>query len=131
MPILKIDGLTLTESGAICEYIEETASRSGSSLPTDPRAYVPRCGAWWRGSTTEFHHEGGRRTSSMIRVNKKIMRAGLTRTARRSKDRRVRAIKFHLRYMEWLLDHRRWLAGGDRMTLASISRPRPISAAVD
>jgi glutathione S-transferase len=24
VPILKIDGLTLTESGAICEYIEET-----------------------------------------------------------------------------------------------------------
>ena len=37
VPILKIDGLTLTESGAICEYIEETRPRSGAHADRSAR----------------------------------------------------------------------------------------------
>jgi monofunctional biosynthetic peptidoglycan transglycosylase len=61
VPILKIDGLTLTESGAICEYVEETRP-DPPLMPTDP-APAPRCGASCRGSTTSSTTRS-RRTSS-------------------------------------------------------------------
>ncbi|MFV2038235.1 MAG: glutathione S-transferase family protein, partial [Paracoccaceae bacterium] len=39
----------------------------------------------------------------------------------------ARAIKFHLDYMGWLLDQRRWLAG-DVMTLADFAAAAHLSA---
>ena len=38
-----------------------------------------------------------------------------------------KAIKYHLDYMTWLLDHRRWLAG-DAMTLADFAAAAHLSA---
>jgi glutathione S-transferase len=35
-------------------------------------------------------------------------------------------IKFHLRYMDWLLDQRRWLAG-DKMTMADFTAAAHLS----
>jgi glutathione S-transferase len=73
VPILKIDGLTLTESGAICEYVEETRP-DPPLMPTDPRARaeVRRLVSWF---DDKFHHEV---TKNLVyeRVNKKVMRAG-------------------------------------------------------
>jgi glutathione S-transferase len=73
VPVLKIDGLTLTESGAICEYIEETHP-DPALMPSDPRARaeVRRLVAWF---DDKFHHEV---TKNLVyeRVNKKVMRAG-------------------------------------------------------
>ncbi len=121
VPILKIDGLTLTESGAICEYIEETHPEP-ALMPSDPRARaeVRRLVAWF---DDKFHHEV---TKNLVyeRVNKKVMRAGYPDG--KAVKAGATAIKYHLRYMEWLLDHRRWLAG-DRMTMADFAAAAHIS----
>ncbi|MBY6201489.1 glutathione S-transferase family protein [Maritalea mobilis] len=121
VPILKIDGMNLSESQAICEYIEETHPEP-ALMPSAPaeRAEVRRLVAWF---DDKFHHEV---TKNLVyeRVNKKIMRGGYP------DGRAVKAgaanIKFHLSYMEWLLDHRRWLAG-DRMTLADFTAAAHLS----
>jgi glutathione S-transferase len=80
VPILKIDGKTLTESAAICEYIEETRP-DPPLMPTDPRARaeVRRLVAWF---DDKFHHEV---TKNLLyeRVNKKICGRGLPDAPRR------------------------------------------------
>jgi glutathione S-transferase len=121
VPILKIDGLTLTESGAICEYIEETHP-DPPLMPT--RSARPRRGAAprvvvRRQVPPRGHEEPRLRTREQEGHARglpdgKAVKAGAT------------AIKYHLRYMEWLLDHRRWLAG-DRMTMADFAAAAHIS----
>ncbi len=59
------------------------------------------------------------------RVNKKLAGEGYP-DSRKIKTGAQR-IKFHLDYMGWLLDHRRWLAG-DVMTLADFAAAAHISA---
>jgi glutathione S-transferase len=58
------------------------------------------------------------------RVNKKVMRAGYPDG--KAVKAGATAIKYHLRYMAWLLDRRRWLAG-DRMTLADFAAAAHLS----
>ena len=55
VPVLRMDGITMAESGPICEYIEETRPEP-PLLPKDP-ARGRRCGAWWAGLTTSFTSE--------------------------------------------------------------------------
>lgn len=122
VPVLRMDGLTMAESGAICEYLEETH-------PTPPlmpkgaeaRYEVRRLVGWF---DDKFHAEV---TSKLLyeRVNKKVMKQGFP-DSRNVKDG-ARAIKFHLDYMTWLLDHRRWLAG-DVMTLADFAAAAHLSS---
>ncbi|MEL6516331.1 MAG: glutathione S-transferase family protein [Pseudomonadota bacterium] len=122
VPVLKIDGLTLAESTPICEYIEETYP--------DPQLYprnrearfeVRRLVAWF---DDKFHQEV---TSKLLyeRVNKKIMKAGYPDSTNVKAG--AKAIKFHLDYMSWLLDQRRWLAG-DAMTMADFAAAAHFSA---
>ncbi|MBC7133645.1 MAG: glutathione S-transferase family protein [Roseovarius sp.] len=122
VPVLRIDGLTLAESGAICEYLEERHP-SPPLLPKEPEARheVRRLMGWF---DDKFHAEV---TSKLLyeRVNKKIMKQGFP-DSRNVKDG-ARAIRFHLDYMAWLLDHRRWLAG-DVMTLADFAAAAHLSA---
>ncbi len=121
VPVLKLDGRTLTESQAICEYIEETQPEP-ALLPASPagRHEVRRLCAWF---DDKFHHEV---TSKLLyeRVNKKITGQGYP------DSRNVKAgaskIKYHLDYMAWLLDQRRWLAG-DAMTLADFAAAAHLS----
>ena len=122
VPVLKLDGHMMAESAAICEYIEET--RSGPSLmPSDPEARyeVRRLVGWF---DDKFHNEV---TSKLLyeRVNKKVMGSGYP-DSRNVKDG-AKAIKYHLDYMGWLLDHRRWLAGDD-MTLADFAAAAHLSS---
>jgi len=122
VPVLRMDGLTMAESGAICEYLEE-------KHPTPPlmpkgaeaRYEVRRLMGWF---DDKFHAEV---TSKLLyeRVNKKVMKQGFP-DSRNVKDG-ARAIKFHLDYMAWLLDHRRWLAG-DVMTLADFAAAAHLSS---
>ena len=115
VPVLKLDGITMTESTAICEYIEETRP-DPSLMPKDPaaRLEVRRLVNWFG---DKFHSEV---TSKLLyeRVNKKMMKAGYPESANVKAG--AKAIKYHLDYMAWLLDHRRWLAG-DVMTLADFA----------
>ena len=122
VPVLKIDGMTLSESAAICEYLDETRPEP-SLIPSDPvaRYEVRRLVGWF---DDKFHSEV---TSKLLyeRVNKKVMGQGFPDSGNVKSG--ARAIKFHLDYLAWLLDHRRWLAG-DVMTLADFAAAAHLSS---
>lgn len=121
VPVLRWDGRVLSESQAICEFLEDTTP-TPPLMPRDPdaRYEVRRLCAWF---DDKFHEEV---TSKLLyeRVNKKIMGKGYPD----SKNVKFGAtrIKYHLEYMGWLLDQRRWLAG-DVMTLADFTAAAHLS----
>jgi len=122
VPVLKMNGVTLAESAPICEYIEEVKPEP-ALLPREPRARheVRRLVMWF---DDKFHHEV---TSKLLyeRVNKKIMGAGYPES--RNVKQGAQNIKFHLDYIGWLLEQRRWLAG-DVMTLADFAAAAHLSS---
>lgn len=122
VPVLKIDGKMMAESMPICEYIEETRPEP-ALMPKDPvaRQEVRRLVGWF---DDKFHSEV---TSKLLyeRVNKKVMGQGYPDSSNVKAG--AKAIKYHLDYMTWLLDHRRWLAG-DVMTLADFAAAAHLSA---
>lgn len=121
VPILQIDGLTLSDSQAICEYLEETHP-TPDLLPSSvaARAEVRRLVGWF---DDKFHHEV---TANLVyeRVNKKIMRGGYPDG--KAIKTGAQNIKFHLDYLTWLLEDRRWLAG-DAMSLADFAAAAHLS----
>ncbi|GAA6176108.1 FtsZ-binding protein FzlA [Sulfitobacter pacificus] len=122
VPVLRLDGIIMSESAAICEYLEETRP-DPSLLPSDPveRLEVRRLVSWF---DDKFHTEV---TSNLLyeRVNKKMMKQGYPDS--KNVKAGAKAIKYHLDYMTWLLDHRRWLAG-DKMTLADFAAAAHLSS---
>ena len=122
VPVIKLDGRMMAESAAICEYIEETRPEP-PLMPADAegRFEVRRLVSWF---DDKFHHEV---TSKLLyeRVNKKVTGEGYPDS--RNVKAGAKAIKYHLDYMAWLLDHRRWLAG-DAMTLADFAAAAHLSA---
>lgn len=121
VPVLKVEGFILSESNAICEYLEE-------KYPTPPlmpksledRGEVRRLMYWfddgfYRDVTVNLLGE---------RMMKRITGVGCP-DSKNVKDG-VRAIKKHLDYMHWLLDRRRWLAG-DQLSLADFSAAAQLS----
>ncbi len=122
VPVLKLDGRLMAESGPICEYLEERFPEP-ELMPkgAEARYEVRRLAMWF---DDKFHHEV---TSKLLyeRVNKKVMGAGFPDS--RNVKSGARSIKYHLDYMAWLLEHRRWLAG-DRMTLADFAAAAHLSA---
>lgn len=122
VPVLKAEGRFLSESAAICEWIEEVYPEP-ALMPADPadRAEVRRLVGWF---DDKFHKEV---TSNLLyeRVNKKMMKAGYPES--RNIKAGAQKIKFHLDYMSWLLDHRRWLAG-NTMSLADFAAAAHLSS---
>ena len=122
VPILKIDGKVLTESAPICEYLEDLHP-SPPLMPkgSAERYEVRRLIGWF---DDKFHNEV---TSKLLyeRVNKKVMGQGYPDSKHVKAG--AKAIKYHLDYMAWLLDQRRWLAG-DNMTLADFAAAAHLSA---
>ena len=122
VPILKMNGRTMPDSMAICEYLEEKYPNP-PLMPQSPegRYEVRRLVAWF---DDKFHHEV---TSKLLyeRVNRKLMKSGYPVAANVKSG--SKAIKYHLDYMAWLLDRRRWLAG-DAMTLADFAAAAHLSA---
>jgi glutathione S-transferase len=86
----------------------------------DGRYEVRRLCAWF---DDKFHNEV---TSKLLyeRVNKKVTGQGYP-DSKNVKSGASR-IKYHLDYMAWLLDQRRWLAG-DEMTLADFTAAAHLS----
>jgi glutathione S-transferase len=121
VPVLRLGGQTLSESTAICEYLEEIHP-TPPLLPADPegRYEVRRLVGWF---DDKFHQEV---TSKLLyeRVNKKVMGQGYPDSGAIKQG--AKAIKYHLDYMAWLLDQRRWLAG-DVMTLADFAAAAHLS----
>ncbi len=122
IPVLRLDGQIMSESAAICEYIEETRPEP-PLMPKTPEARfeVRRLVGWF---DDKFHHEV---TSKLLyeRVNKKVTGQGYPDS--KNVKQGAKAIKYHLDYMAWLLDHRRWLAG-DNMTLADFAAAAHLSS---
>lgn len=121
VPMLKIDGLVLQDSNAICEYLEETHP-TPPLMPRDPaqRAEVRRLVAWF---DDKFHREV---TVNLLyeRVNKRLKKAGYPEGGNIRAG--VTAIKFHIDYIGWLLESRRWLAGGE-MSMADFAAAAHLS----
>ncbi len=121
VPVLRMDTRVLTESQAICEFLDET-NATPPLMPRDAegRYEVRRLCAWF---DDKFHEEV---TSKLLyeRVNKKIM--GLGYPDSKNVKAGATRIKYHLDYMGWLLDQRRWLAG-DAMTLADFTAAAHLS----
>ena len=122
VPILKMNSQTYSDSTAICEMLEEVHPEN-PLLPTDPqeRYEVRRLVAWFDG---KFYDEV---TSKLLmeRVYRKIM--GLGYPDSKNVKGGLKAIKYHLDYMTWILDQRRWLAG-DKMTLADFTAAAHLSS---
>ncbi|MDJ0858859.1 MAG: glutathione S-transferase family protein [Dinoroseobacter sp.] len=115
VPVLKMGGKYLSESSAICEYLEEIQPKP-ALLPTKPedRFEARRLAAWF---DDKFFNEV---TRNLLyeRVNRKIMGTGYPES--RAIKTGAQKIKYHIDYMAWLLDQRRWLAG-DQMTIADFA----------
>ena len=122
VPVLKMDDLTLSESTATCEFLEEKYPEP-PLLPKDPQARheVRRLVAWF---DDKFHSEV---TSKLLyeRVNKKITKEGYPDSTNVKAG--SKAIKFHIEYMGWLLDERRWLAGSE-LSLADFAAAAHLSS---
>ncbi|WP_039018598.1 glutathione S-transferase family protein [Halocynthiibacter namhaensis] len=122
VPVLRMDGHLYSESASICEYIEEQFP-TPSLMPQAPQARyeVRRIVSWF---DDKFHHEV---TSKLLyeRVNKKVTKSGYPDS--KNVKSGAKAIKFHIDYMTWLLDQRRWLAG-DTMTLADFAAAAHLSS---
>lgn len=122
VPVLKLDGMTMSESTAIVEYLEEAYPEPALLPRGAPARFEARRIAVW--FDDKFHHEV---TSKLLyeRVHKKVMGQGYPD----SKNIKAGAqrIKYHLDYMAWLLDQRRWLAG-DQMSIADFAAAAHLSA---
>lgn len=116
-------GITLADSQAICEYFEETVDRSQLILGTAvARAEIRRLTALFDESffadvTAPLLHE---------KMKKRLV-------LRQSPDSAVlrqamRLAHEHLDYIDWLVDTRRWLAGG-QLSLADFAAAAQISVA--
>ena len=121
VPVLKLGNRTMAESAAICEYLEE-AHPAPPLMPKDAesRYEVRRLVNWF---DDKFHEEVTRKLMGE-RVFKKVMGGGYPDSANVKAG--ARAIKFHLDYMAWLLEQRRWLAGND-LSLADFAAAAHLS----
>jgi len=121
VPVLRMDDLVLADSGAIFEFLEETCPEP-PLLPKSPaaRAEARRLTAWF---DDKFHNEV---TANLLyeRVNRKLSRAGYPDSEKIKAG--MRNIKYHLDYIGWLMDHRRWLAG-DELTIADFAAAAQLS----
>jgi glutathione S-transferase len=119
----KEQGTTLVDSRAICEYFEETveAARMITGTAT-ARAEIRRLVAWFDENfftdvTLPLMHE---------RMLKRLVhRASPDGTALREA---MKAADAHLDYIDYLLDHRRWI-GGATLSLADLAAAAQISVA--
>ena len=122
VPVLRIGEKTYSESAAICEYLEE-AYPEPALMPrkAESRFEVRRLVSWF---DDKFHHEV---TSNLLyeRVNRKLHGTGYPISSNVKAG--AKAIKYHLDYMNWLLEHRRWLAG-DSMSLADFAAAAHLSS---
>jgi glutathione S-transferase len=114
---------TLADSQAICEYFEETVEQfpliSGSATS---RAEIRRLTAW-------FDQIVYRDVVAPL-LNERMMKRLVHRTSPDAGALReaMRRANTHMDYMDYLLDHRSWMAGGT-MSLADITAAAHISIA--
>lgn len=116
-------GHTLIDSRAICEYFEETVE-SPQLIPgaAQNRAEIRRLVAWF---DENFHREVALPLMHERMFKRLIHRAPPDGTALREA---MKAADAHLDYIDYLLDHRRWIGGG-LFSLADLAAAAQISVA--
>ncbi|WP_373355568.1 glutathione S-transferase family protein [Pseudoroseicyclus sp. CXY001] len=121
VPVLRMGGRMMSESAAICEYLEE-AHPEPPLMPkgAEARYEVRRLVGWF---DDKFNREVTEKLMGE-RVFRRVMGTGYPDSANVKSG--SKAIKWHLRYMEHLLEQRRWLAGPE-MTLADFAAAAHIS----
>ncbi|MEY4502273.1 MAG: hypothetical protein RIS52_2163 [Pseudomonadota bacterium] len=118
-----VTGTTLLHSSAICEYFEETEERPPLISGTAPnRAEIRRLAAWF--DEQFFSQVVGPLLHE--RMEKRLFRraapdAAVLREAMRNANSLMD-------YVDWLLDHRNWLAG-PQLSLADLTGAAHISVA--
>jgi len=116
------DGQSISDSAAICEYLEEIAPEP-QLFPGTPaeRAEIRRLVAWFDG---KFYSEVTR-----LLVGEKIMKRFLRGGAPNSEAIRAgkQNIHHHLDYVSWLTERRTWLAGPN-FSIADIAAAAQISS---
>ena len=116
-------GVVLIDSMAICEYFEETVERVAMiNGPATARAEIRRLVAWFD------HHFYRDVTAPLLqeRMEKRMIRR-TTPDAKVLREAMKAAIR-HLDYIDWLLDHRHWIAGST-ISLADLAGAAQISIA--
>lgn len=123
VPVLaEEDGTTIADSGAICEYLEEVYPDKPLMAGTPAeRGEIRRLLAW-------FDQKFAREVSDNLyreKIMKRFLRIGEPNSSA------IRAghqnIHYHLDYIAWLTERRRYLAG-DRFSLADIAAAAHLSA---
>lgn len=123
VPVLvETDGTVLSNSAAICEYIEETHPdpRLIGRAPVE-RAEVRRLVGWF---DTKFDREVTDRL-----VTEKVMKRflGLGEPDSRHIRTALQDLTTHLSYIDYLIERRDWLAG-ENLSLADIAAAAHLSA---
>ena len=121
VPVLKMDGRTMSDSTAICEYLEEVYP-TPPLLPEAPldRLEARRLVGWF---DDKFYQEVTLKLTGE-RVYRKVMGTGYPDSTNVKSG--AKAIKYHLDYMAHLLEDRRWLAG-NVMSLADFAAAAQLS----
>ena len=116
-------GVTLIDSAVICEFFEETVSKNAmiNGTATD-RAEIRRLVIWFD------HHFYGDITAPLL--HERMIKRVVHKTAPDARALReaMKAAVAHLDYIDYLLDHRTWLAG-PTMSLADLAAAAQISIA--
>ena len=121
VPILKMGSRMMSDSTAICEYLEEIHP-TPPLLPksAEGRYETRRLVGWF---DDKFFHEVTAKLTGE-RVYRKVMGTGYPDSTNVKAG--AKAIKYHLDYLAGLLEHRRWLAGNE-MTLADFAAAAQLS----
>ena len=121
VPVLKMGDRCFADSTAICEYLEDLQP-TPALMPrsAESRYEVRRLVGWF---DDKFYNEV---TSKLLgeRVFRKVMGTGYPDSTNVKAG--AKAIKYHLDYMNWLLEKRRWLAGND-LTFADFAAAAHLS----
>jgi glutathione S-transferase len=116
-------GIVLIDSDAICEYFEETIDRVPMIPGTSAnRAEIRRLVNWFDGKL----YQDAVAPLMMERMIKRLATREPPDTGQLRKA--MTAIDGHLDYLDYLLDHRRWLAG-PVLTLADLAAAAHLSVA--
>ncbi|MEO1563256.1 MAG: glutathione S-transferase family protein [Pseudomonadota bacterium] len=121
VPVLRNAELVLPVSQAICEYLEERHPEPPVLPKTvKARAEVRRLVGWF---DDKFYNDV---TKPLLteRVFKKLTGSGHPDS--QAVKSGMKASRFHMDYIEWLLERRKWL-GGDALTLADFAAAAQLS----